>query len=416
MKTKTVLFLAGCILIVLVTCSVQTQNRQVLTGLDNIGIDYGFLKGKNVGIIANHTAYDSQGRFITDVFQSMEQVKIAALFGPEHGFRGRAEAGGRVDTAYDSSLNVPIYSLYGNTRKPTPEMLQDLDVLVFDIQDIGSRYYTYIYTMALAMEAAAEKGIPFVVLDRPNPITGTAVEGNVLDTAYASFVGMYPIAVRHGMTAGELAMMFNGEGWLKDGIKADLTVIPMKNWKRHDWYDQTGLKFIPPSPNMPDLATATVYPGFCLVEGTNLSEGRGTPFPFLLFGAPWIKGPVLADTLNKLGMKGISFKDTSFTPEIIPGKADSPKYRDQQCSGIRLTITDRDTLEPYFTALQVIQTVSRQYPDSFRFRPSSFDRLSGTDTIRKALIEDTPVSAIRGDWQSGLSDFKTIRKKYLLYE
>ncbi len=417
MKIKTVIFLLWFMLVVISNCSVETQKQEVVsTGLDNIGIDYGFLKHRKVGIVANHTAYDSQGRFITEVFRSLKDVKITALFGPEHGFRGMAEAGAGVDTGYDSSLNIPVYSLYGKTRKPTPEMLQDVDVLVFDIQDIGARYYTYISTMALAMEAAAELGIPYVVLDRPNPITGMAVEGNVVDTAYASFVGLFPIAVRHGMTVGELAMMFNGEGWLKDGIKADLTVIPMKNWKRRDWYDQTGLKFIAPSPNMPNLAAATVYPGICLLEGTNLSAGRGTSAPFQNFGAPWIKGPALAEALNKLNLNGISFKDTSFTPEAVPGTADNPKYRDQLCSGIRLKITDRNGFEPFYTGLQISQTLLQQYPDSFKFRPPHFDRLCGTDSIRKALMEGTSVTEIRDNWQPELSEFKTIRKKYLLYE
>ena len=240
-------------------------------------------------------------------------------------------------------------------------MLHDIDLLVFDIQDIGARFYTYVSTMSLAMEAAAENGKRFVVLDRPNPITGCHVEGNVLEPALSSFVGLYPIPVRHGMTAGELAKMFNEQGWLAGGVKADLVVIPMEGWRRRMWYDQTGLRFIRPSPNMPDLRTAEVYPGLCLLEGTNVSEGRGTRMPFRQFGAPWIDSKHLADRLNKLNLPGMHFETASFTPA-------SSKYQGQTCNGVRIIITDRDQLEPYYSGIRIISEICRMYPRNLQWK------------------------------------------------
>ena len=260
----------------------------VKTGLDNVTSFAEVFQNQRIGIITNHTAYNKSGLHIVDVFAAMKTVQIKALFGPEHGIRGDTDAGGKIADENDPSRNIPIYSLYGKTLKPTPEMLKDIDILVFDIQDIGARFYTYVWTMALAIEAAAENNIRFIVLDRPNPITGNHVEGNILDMNYSTFVGKYPIPVRHGMTIGELAMMFNGEGWSYDRVQCDLQIIPAKNWQREMWFDQTGLKFIKPSPNIPDLMTAIIYPGMCLLEGTNVSEGRGTQEPFKIFGAPWI--------------------------------------------------------------------------------------------------------------------------------
>jgi uncharacterized protein YbbC (DUF1343 family) len=273
----------------------------VETGLDRAGEYRQVFRGKRLGIITNHTAYDSQGRFVVDVLRGMAGVTVSALFSPEHGLWGKEQAGENIKGQTDPVYHLPVYSLYGQTRKPTSEMLRGIDVLVFDIQDIGARFYTYISTMSLAMEAAAENGKRFVVLDRPNLINGSCVEGNVLDAAMASFVGMHPVPVRHGMTAGELATMFNERGWLAGRVRADLVVIPMEGWRRAMWYDRTGLRFIKPSPNMPDLETAAVYPGLCLLEGTNVSEGRGTDRPFRQFGAPWIDSQDLTRRIKSAG-------------------------------------------------------------------------------------------------------------------
>ena len=287
-------------------------------------------------------------------------------------------------------------------------MLRDIDVLVFDIQDIGARFYTYIYTMSLAMEAAAENGKGFIVLDRPNPINGSNVQGNVLEPGLASFVGLYPIPVRHGMTAGELAKMFNEQGWLDGGVKADLIVIPMKGWRRRMWYDQTGLTFIKPSPNMPDLETAAVYPGLCLLEGTNVSEGRGTKMPFRQFGAPWIDSKRLADRLNKLNLPGMHFEPVRFTPA-------SSKYQGQECNGVRIIITERDRLEPYYNGVRIVNEIYRMYPRNFQWKAGHFDRLCGTSAVRNAITGRSSLNKLRNKWQVKLESFRTIRNKYLIY-
>ena len=378
------------------------------TGLDNINSYRHLFEGKRVGIITNHTAYNRSGQYIVDVFRNMDNVKVAAFFSPEHGLYGVEEDGKRIESMTEPNYKIPVYSLYGETRKPARQMLENIDILVFDIQDIGARFYTYIYTMSLAMEAAAENGKLFVVLDRPNPINGLQVEGNILKPQFASFVGLYPIPVRHGMTAGELAGMFNQQGWLKDGVKADLMVIPMKGWRRSMWYDRTGLKFIKPSPNMVSLEAASVYPGLCLLEGTNVSEGRGTPMPFTQFGAPWIDSESLAAELDKLNLSGIRFRPVSFTPV-------SSKYRDQRCKGVKITVTNRDLLEPYWGGILIVNKIYQMYPNDFQWRASHFDRLCGTSAIREAITNRSSIEKLREEWQADLKSFLKIRHKYLLY-
>ena len=380
----------------------------VTTGLDNINLYRHLFDGKRVGIITNHTACNSREQHIMNVFGSMANVKVTAFFSPEHGIRGIEEAGIQIESITDPNYQAPVYSLYGKTRKPTREMLENIDILVFDIQDIGARFYTYIYTMSLAMEAAAEYGKRFVVLDRPNPINGLRVEGNILKPKFASFVGLYPVPVRHGQTCGELARMFNEQGWLKDGAKADLVVVPMKGWRRSMWYDRTGLKFIKPSPNMVSLETATVYPGLCLLEGTNVSEGRGTPLPFTQFGAPWIDSGRLVAELNRLSLPGIRFRPASFTPV-------SSKYKGQQCKGVKIVMTDRDLLEPYFSGILIVNKIYQMYPSEFQWKASHFDRLCGTSAIREAITTQSSLEKLRESWQAELKSFVQIRSKYLIY-
>jgi len=380
----------------------------VKTGLDRAGQYKNLFEGKRLGIIANHTAYDSKGRFIVDVFRSMENVTVTALFSPEHGLWGTARDGEKIDSQTHSVYNLPIYSLYGKTQKPTGKMLQDIDVLVFDIQDIGARFYTYIYTMSLAMEAAAENGKTFVVLDRPNPINGLSVEGNILEPAQASFVGLYPIPVRHGMTAGELAKMFSGQGWLAGRAKAELIVVPMEGWRRRMWYDKTGLRFIKTSPNMPDIETAAIYPGLCLLEGTNISEARGTKMPFRQFGAPWIDSKVLAGRLNALNLPAMRFEPVSFTPA-------NSKYRGRECHGVRILVADRDRLEPYFSGVRIVNEIRRLYPDQLEWRASHFDRLCGTSKVRNAITSNSSLDALKSSWRKKLETFLKIRAGYLIY-
>jgi uncharacterized protein YbbC (DUF1343 family) len=380
----------------------------VMTGLDRVDLYKEVFEGRRLGIITNHTAYDRDGRFIVDVFKGVNGIKITALFSPEHGLWGTAPDGKKINSQTHPVYNLPIFSLYGKTRKPTSDMLKDIDVLVFDIQDIGARFYTYIYTMSLAMEAAAQNGKTFVVLDRPNPINGISVQGNILEPAQSSFVGLYPIPVRHGMTAGELAKMFNGQGWLAGRVKAELIVIPMEGWRRRMWYDRTGLRFIKTSPNMPDIETAAIYPGLCLLEGTNVSEARGTTMPFRQFGAPWIDSKLLAERLNALSLPAMRFEPVNFTPT-------SSKYKGRKCHGVRIIVSDRDRLEPYFSGIRIVNEICRMCPDQLKWRAGHFDRLCGTSKIRNAITNGSSLDVLQNKWRKELESFLKIRAGYLIY-
>ena len=314
----------SCLLVLgLASCAASGPVR---TGLDDAAHLTELLGGKRVGVIANATARDAQGRFIVDVLRALPQVRVTALFAPEHGLQAQLGAGDRV--LDETFQGLTVYSLYGKTRQPTPAMLAEVDALVFDIQDVGARFYTYASTMTLAMAAAAECGKPFVVLDRPNPINGRTVEGNLLEPAFASFVGLWPIPVRHGLTMGELARLVAGEGWLKGPRPPDLTVVPVQGWRRSMWFDQTHLAFIRPSPNIPDPDTALVYIGLCLLEGTNVSEGRGTDRPFMQFGAPWVDGQALCTRLEALRLPGLAFEPTSFADLLETRRHTVPRCAD----------------------------------------------------------------------------------------
>lgn len=380
----------------------------VKTGLDNVPEYKKLFEAKRIGIITNHTAYNRNGQYILDVFRNIPNARVTALFGPEHSIFGTQEAGEAIEDRINTRYNLPVYSLYGKTHKPTEEMLKDVDVLVFDVQDVGARFYTYISTMSLAMEASAECDKRFVVLDRPNPINGLKVEGNILEPNFVSFVGMHPLPVRHGMTIGELSTMLNEQGWLKNGVRADLVVVPMTDWRRRMWYDQTNLSFIKPSPNIDGLQTAAVYPGLCLLEGTNVSEGRGTEMPFRQFGAPWIHSKTLTTRLNQLNLPGLRFAPTSFTPT-------SSKYQGQKCHGVKVIVTDRDLLEPYYSGILIVNELFRVHPDAFQWKARHFDYLSGTSSIRQAIITGSSLERLRKDWQAELKSFLEIRKKYLMY-
>ncbi len=386
-----------------------------LTGLDRIDEFSHLFAGKRLALVVNQTSLNRSGEHITDIFLKMPDVAVTALFGPEHGVRGRAAAGVRVGDDVDAATKIPVYSLYGRSKKPTPDMLKNVDLLVFDMQDIGARFYTFIWTMFTVMQSAAENGIPIVVLDRPNPIGGR-VEGPVLEPQFASFIGLQPIPVRHGMTVGELARLFNGEGWLGDGLVADLTVVPLRNWHHELWYDETGLTFTPTSPNMPDIETAAVYPGLCLLEGTNVSEGRGTDAPFLTFGAPWIDGEVLCNELASRNLSGVVFEPISFTPRTISGKAVHPKYENRRCSGARIKVARRDSLNAFVAGVIVVKTIHDLYPGQFAFRKDGFfDLLCGTDAVRLGIKAGASVREMKAHWAHQLANFKKIRKKYLLY-
>lgn len=362
------------------------------------------LHGLRVGLITNHTGVDAAGRSTIDRLHESDRIELVALFSPEHGIRGVVEHGEVVASETDERTGLPIHSLYGETRKPTAEMLEGVDALVFDIQDVGARQYTYVSTMSLAMEAAAEHGIPMVVLDRPNPIGGEIVEGGILEPGFESFVGRYPIASRHGMTVGELARLFNAE----HGIGADLTVIPAAGWERHEYFDETGLPWINPSPNIRGLDAAIHYAGTVLIEGTTLSEGRGTDLPFEQIGAPWLDGDALAREMNGMDLPGVRFEPVRFSISD-----DVWKLPGQTVSGVRLFITDRDAYRPVRTTLLLIDAARRQNPDEFGWT-ATINRLSGTDRVRSA-IEAGTLHDLLAEWDADAERFREIRRPYLIY-
>lgn len=362
------------------------------------------IEGKRVGLITNPTGVNRDLVSDIDLIARAPGVHLVALFGPEHGIRGSYQAGAKVGGHLrDARTGATVYSLYGRHRQPTPQMLKQIDVLVFDMQPVGTRFYTYLYTMAEAMKAAAKAHIPFIVLDRPDPIGGLQVQGPVLEPPFASFVGMYPIPLRYGMTVGELARLLNSEFH----IGADLSVVTMRGWRRSMYYDDTSLQFVMPSPNMPTLHTAMVYPGFGLVEGTNVSEGRGTTRPFELIGAPWIDARKLADALNAGHLPGVRFRPVHFTPTFS-------KYQGMPCNGVQVHVLDRHVFNPVLAGLSTIETIHALYPDRFQFK-KSFDRLAGNDWIRRDIENNTPVARMRARWQKRLADFERVRRRYLLY-
>lgn len=393
------------------------------------------VKGKRVGLITNPTGMDSNLVSTVDLFFKNLDINLVALYGPEHGVRGNSQAGEYVPFYIDKrynipEYNIPVFSLYGQSLRPEKgmfknidkymrsfdtkkvgkilegSMVKSVDVLLFDIQDVGTRIYTYVATMAYCMHASAKSGVDFIVLDRPNPINGRDLEGPLLEyPEYSSFVGLYPIPVRHAMTVGELAALFNDKFLEK---KANLTVIPMEGWKREMWYDDTALPWIIPSPNMPALSTATVYPGQVFLEGTNISEGRGTTKPFEFFGAPWIDGYELTEKLNKLHLPGVIFREAWFTPTFS-------KHKGELCGGAQIHILDRGKYKPFESSLFIIKTIMDTYTNFFKFHGEYFDKIMGTSKIREALKKGIPVKEIIQSFDKELNSFFESRKPYLLY-
>lgn len=365
------------------------------------------VQGRRVGLITNHTGIARDGTSAIDLLVAADGIELVALFAPEHGIRGTAPPGQRIESGVDEQTGLPIHSLYGETRKPTPEMLHGLDALLFDMQDIGTRYYTYVSTMALAMQAAAETGIPFLVLDRPNPVGGIQVQGNVVEPEHTSFVGIYPIPMRHGMTVGELARLFNVEF----GIDAELYVVPAAGWRRELWFDQTGLPWVPPSPNMPSLESATHYPGTCLFEGTNLSVGRGTDAPFQQIGAPWLDGRELARRLNAYALPGVRFEPVTFTPRA---PADG-KYDGEIVHGVRFLTTERGSYDPTHAGVAALVETRRLAGARWEWRVGHFDRLAGTRRLREQIDAGRSLAEIVGPWEDQLRTFREVRRRYLIY-
>ena len=379
---------------------------KVLPGIDVLLAErLDLVAGRRVGLVTNPTGVTAGGTSGVDALHGRPELRLVALFGPEHGIRGDAEGGAAVASTTDWRTGLPVYSLYGETRRPTAEMLRDLDVLLFDVQDVGVRFYTYVSTLAYVMQAAAAHGKRVVVLDRPNPIGGLAVEGPVLEHGQESFVGLYPIALRHGMTVGELACLFNEEF----GIHCDLAVVPAAGWRRSLWFDRTGLRWVPPSPNIRTLDSATVYPCTGMLEGTNVSEGRGTPRPFENVGAPWIDGERWARALSGLGLPGVEFQPTWFMP-------DSSKYRGERCGGVFLVVADRERFRPVETGLSIVATALRLYPEHFAWQAGGgFDLLVGNAWLRRRLAAGAEVGELAQAWQARLDEFRSLRQRYLLY-
>lgn len=359
--------------------------------------------GARVGIVTNHTGRNRAGHSIVDLLQRAEAVDVRALFGPEHGLLGRAGAGEKVADTVDELSGLQIFSLYGETRRPTPEMLHGLDALVFDMQDVGARFYTFTSTMAYCLEACAEHGLRFVVLDRPNLINGLAIEGPMIEDAHRSFVGYLQVPIRHGLTMGELALLHRAT----KSLDVQLDVVRMKGWERRHWWDDCGLDWVPPSPAMISLNTAILYPGTCMIEGTNVSEGRGTDTPFECIGAPWIDGDALANDLNHRELAGVMCSPTEFCPE-------ASKWKDQICPGIIITVLDRDAFDPVAFGLHLVDAIHRQNPIEFSF--NRIVRHVGKTRVVEQLTAFTPVQEILEEWQLAAEKFREEREAYLLYE
>jgi uncharacterized protein YbbC (DUF1343 family) len=372
------------------------------------------LNGLRVGVLANPASIDRDFRHMVDRLAASRDCRLAAIFGPQHGFQSNLQDN-MIESphAKDARRNVPVFSLYSETREPTPEMLDLIDALVVDIQDVGARIYTFIYTMANCLRAAARRGLPVIVCDRPNPIGGLAVEGPMLEQGYESFVGQFSIPMRHGMTVAELARLFN-EGY---GIGAELEVVPMEGWARDMYWDETGIPWVMPSPNMPTLDTAVVYPGTVLFEGTMLSEGRGTTRPFELIGAPWLDGERLAERMNGVGLSGVHFRPATFEPTF-------QKHAKATCSGCQIHVTSRQEFEPVKVGVSLMRECYGLAPDRFKWREPPYeyehdkmpiDILAGSPTLRRLIERQVPLSDVVDGWRSGETDFADARRPYLLY-
>ena len=368
------------------------------------------LLDKKVGLVINHTSLLSNGTHILDTLLSLK-VNVATVFSPEHGLYGNFE---RSKSIADSTVSsIPVYSLHGKVRKPTKKMLDNLDLIVYDIQDLGVRFYTYVSTLYYVLESAVKNNVPIIVLDRPNPNFGSKIAGPVLKNGFKSFLGLCEIPILYGMTVGELTSFYLNEFILNSDY--DLSVIKMQKWSREMSWEETGVKWIPPSPNIPDLQTALVYPGICLIEGTNISEGRGTERPFLQIGAPFISSVELIDEMSKFVDETFEIHQVSFTPKSIEGKAENPKYKNETCYGLSIKIKDEKKFHPVSFGVALIYVLHKLYPDQFKFNKEHFDLLAGTNELRKLILENQTPDFIINSWQEELNKFESIREKYLLY-
>lgn len=376
--------------------------------------DFALVRDKRVGLICNQASVDHNYRHAADLLHAHPEINLRALFGPQHGIRGDVQDN-MIETAHarDRNTGLPVYSLYSETREPTDEMLADVDTLVFDMQDVGCRIYTFVYTLANCMNAAKRLGKRVVVCDRPNPISGKHVSGNVLDPAFASFVGQFPLPTRHGMTVAELAKLFNEYF----NIGCEFEVLKMEGWRRELWHDQTDAPWVLPSPNMPTLDSATVFPGTVHFEGTQISEGRGTTRPFELIGAPYIDPEDYASSLNDLSLPGVFFRACVFQPTF-------QKHAGMSCGGVQIHVLNREIFEPVLAGVAMVKLAHDMYKDGFRWKvppyeyvydKNPFDVIAGTDKTRLAFEQGVSLDEIEASWQAPLDDFRRIRERYLMY-
>ena len=373
------------------------------------------LKGARIGLVGHQPSVNSALEHAVNLLNNHPSVQLTTVFGPQHGIWGETQDNMIEWNSYrDPRTGLPFFSLYGETRKPTGEMLKNVDAVVIDLQDVGARYYTYIYTMALTMEACAELGKEVFVLDRPNPIDGIHIEGPMLDPSFKSFVGLYPLPIRPGMTIGELALYFNQEC----GINCDLTVVQMENWNREMYFEDTGFPWVIPSPNMPAITTAAVYPGMCLFEATNVSEARGTTLPFELTGAPWVKDPhQFSERMGEFSLPGVTFRPLYFTPTFH-------KWKDKLIGGVQTHVTDRNLFKPFLTGLALVAAYRetggldfkwKDPPYEYEYDLLPFDILAGSDRTRLQVESGVSLAEIENSWKPGLEEFRKIRQGYLLY-
>ncbi|MEW2634008.1 DUF1343 domain-containing protein [Streptomyces sp. NPDC048389] len=398
---------AGALAAVPASAAAHTGRARVRTGFERLAADgYAALSGQRVGVVTNPTGIARDVRHIVDVMHADDRVDLVAVFGPEHGFRGTAQAGGSEGRYDDPATGLPVYDTYLKSGQPLADIFtaSGVDTVVFDIQDAGARFYTYIWTLFDCMQSAALAGKRLVVLDRPNPVTGRAALGPVLDKAFATFVGREPVSQAHGMTVGELALLFNGEFLTRP---VELGIVTMKGWRRHDFFDETGLPWVPPSPNMPTPETALVYSGTCLFEGTNLSEGRGTTRPFELLGAEGI-GPAWARAANALDLPGVRLREAYFTPTFS-------KFQGKTVGGVQLHVHDRRSYDPVRTGIALLVTAKRSW-SGFAWRSDNWiDKLTGSAKVRTLIDAGADTDEVVGAWQEELTAFRAVRKRYLRY-
>ena len=393
------------LLILFLSCSLKIS--QLSSGIDIFfDGDLSEYKEKNIALVMNHTSINKEGKSLFDLAKL--NLNVVSIFTPEHGLFGKNEAG---EIVANTTLNqIPVHSLYGETKGPTNKQLSEVDVLIFDMQDIGSRYYTYISTLTYVMQAALNNKVKLIVLDRANPI-GQNIEGPILKEGFESFVGMHPVPVRHGLTIGEFALIIKQMKWIDNSDQLDLEVVRLDGWDG----GYINLKN-PPSPNIPDLETAIIYNGMCLLEGTNLSEGRGTENPFKVIGAPWLHSQKVIDVINSYSFKGFSLENTSFTPKSIPGKSVYPKYMDKLCNGISISITDRDAFHPLKLAVALLQSIHEIHPDEFRVARNGFlNKLYGSDALISSIFSGSSIEELVLTWNIESTKFDKMIKPFRLY-